>query len=124
MTCNYDANLPIETFLKKIEDKVNYVQHTNTPIFLIKIVNRSFNLILNMVIFAEDCKERKRRPLSDRTWAHLKVFFATAHQEWRDIQANLADVVFSANNMEAHVETANAISELSVDNADDCATMV
>lgn len=125
MKADYDPNLPIEKLFVQIEDAVAYADHGNDPIPAVTVTNRAYTLIFATGIFADDCKEWKRLTPVEKTWMHFKVFFARAHQEWRETHATTAGAHFGAYHMEeATTATANAISHLSAATAADKATMV
>ena len=65
-----------------------------------------------------------------KTWTHSKKIFATAHQEWRELQTTTSGAVFqsgnhayqSANHVYQH-ETVKAIANLATTTASDCASV-
>ena len=60
----------------------------------------SFQLVFQTGLFLDDCKTWKRLPAARKTWATFKTFFATVHQEWRELQVTTSGAGFQlANNL-------------------------
>ena len=49
-------------------------------------------------MFNDDCKLWRRQPADVKTWTRFKEFFATAHQEWRELQTTTSGAVFQSGN--------------------------
>jgi hypothetical protein len=46
------------------------------------IVNVSFTLVFNTVLFPDACRAWKAREIADTTWLQFKLDFAAAHNEF------------------------------------------
>ena len=83
----YDVNQPIKRLFEKIEDDVEYVDAGHNHYTPLQVVTNAFQIVFQIGMFVQDCKDWKRTTPGDKTWANFKTFFATAHQEWRESQA-------------------------------------
>ena len=94
----YDANHPVENLFDQVENAVNYAAAGNTTYSPEQVVTISFQLVLQTGLFLGDCKTWKRLPAASKKLATFKIFFATAHQEWRESQVTTAGAGFQSAN--------------------------
>jgi len=113
MAANYDVNLPIETFFKRIEECVQYTAAGSTPFAAAQVASTAFRSIQKTGMFTDECKIWKRLPTPEKTRAQLKIDFTLAHNELRESQQTTRGGGFHANNVqELQQETATAITNL------------
>ena len=89
-----------------------------------QVATISFQLVFQTGFFLEYCKTWKRLPADSKTWATLTTFFATSHQEWRELQVTTAGFGFQLANHLYQQEMVDAISNLATDMAIDRASVV
>ena len=70
----------METLFGKIEAAVEYAAAGNTPYTPLQVLVTAFQLVFQTGIYANDCKEWKRKPAAAKTWTGFKTFFAAANQ--------------------------------------------
>jgi len=127
----YDSNQPMETLFGQIEAAVEYAAAGNTPYTPQQVLATAFQLVFQTGIYADDCKEWKRKPPVDKTWAAFKVFFASANQEYREAQEITTGKAFQAvtqnaapsENEEFQQDTIDAIANLATATASDRETV-
>ena len=56
MAANYDVNLPIETFFKRIEECVQYAAAGNTPFTAAQVISTDFRTIQKTGMLTDECK--------------------------------------------------------------------
>jgi len=83
MAVNYDVNLPIEKFFKRIKQCVQYAAAGNTPFTAAQVVSTAFRTIQKTGMFTDECKIWKRLPTLEKTWAQFKVDFTLTHSKQR-----------------------------------------
>ena len=86
MKAGYDVNLPIETLFRQIENAINYAAAGNTPYSPAQVLAIAYQIVFQTGIFADDCREWKRRAPAYKTWPQFKIDFTRAHQEYRESQ--------------------------------------
>ena len=94
----YDSSQPFETLIDQVENAVDYTSTGDTPHTLDQVVGIASQLVFQTSLFNNDCKIWRRQPADVRTWTHLKEFFATSHQEWRESQTTIAGAIFHSGN--------------------------
>ena len=101
MKTKYDPSLPIDTLFKQIENAVEFAIHGNAPFTPRQIVNTAFLLLFATGAYEDDCKEWKRRPVAQHTWANFKIDFMRAYRNQRELQRlqqqGSAETHFGAN---------------------------
>ena len=120
----YDANHPVKNHFDQVENAVEYAAARKTPYSPEYVVTISFKVVFQTGLFLEDCKTWKRLPADSKTWATLTTFFATSHQEWRELQVTTAGFGFQLANHLYQQEMVDAISNLATDMAIDRASVV
>ena len=70
----------------------------DTPYTPAQVVAIAFQIFFQTGLFNDDLKLWRRQPADNKTWTHFKVFFATAHQEWRELQTTMAGAIFQSAN--------------------------
>jgi hypothetical protein len=123
MKAGYDVNLPIETLFRQVENAVDYAAAGGTPYSPAQVLTIAYQIIFQTGIFADDCREWKRRDAAYKTWPQFKTDFTRAHQEYRESQVTtpgasgfLADENSSLSDQQ---ETIDAIANLATATAAD-----
>ena len=79
MKTAYDPALPIETLFSQIDDANEYAIFALSPLSDPMLVNAAEVCILRTGVFAQQYQEWRKMPLTQRTWANLKVFWQEAY---------------------------------------------
>jgi hypothetical protein len=94
------------------------------------IVNMAYTLVFNMGLFPGACRAWQSRAIAGKTWAQLKLDFATAHREFRLTHQTAQQSGFHSANMmieqgreETMQDTADAITQLATATASDRGTV-
>jgi hypothetical protein len=126
----YDPNQPIETLFQQIQDARGLAVAGGQPYGAAMIVNVAYTLIFNTGLFPDACRAWQLRAIAAKTWALLKIDFATAHREFRlNNQTAQQSGFHSANMMIEQVrddsmhETAEAIAQQATATASDRGTV-
>ena len=82
----YNVTKPIETLYEQIEQARDVTISANAPYNEAQILNSVYNLVFNMNVFPETCKEWRRLPHAQKTWATLKIVFTEAHKDYMMLQ--------------------------------------
>jgi hypothetical protein len=80
----YDPAQPIETLFDQVEDAVDLAAAAQAPYTIAQIVAYAYNNVFQTGLFADACRDWRRRPAIEKTWVQFKVDFALAHQELRE----------------------------------------
>lgn len=121
----YDPNQPIEAFIDQVEDAVSLAAAARAPYSPAQIVAVSYTIMFTTGMFPEACREWRRRPIGEQTWANFKTTFTEAHQDYRDSQATATQAGYHHANaaMEFQHDTAEAIANLATATASDRTTV-
>ena len=79
MNAPYNPNKPFEVLIDQIEDAIDYAAVGNMPYTPTQIVNAAYNLLFDTGVFADECKEWRKRLAAEQTWENLKTAFIQAH---------------------------------------------
>ena len=131
MKSPYDANQPIESFIDQIEDGVALADAAAAPYTSAQIIAIAYNVLFSTGMFPDACRDWRRRPILEQTWATFKIDFALAHQELRDSQVTsnqagyqqAANAAYDTASYDIQQETALAIANLATATASDRSTV-
>jgi hypothetical protein len=122
----YDPNQPIEMLFQQIQDARAVVVAGGQPYGKVMIINVAYTLIFNTGLFPNACRAWKSRAVSGMTWAQLKIYFATAHREFRLTNQtsqqsgfHIANMMIEQSRNESMQDTAEAIAQLATATASD-----
>jgi hypothetical protein len=94
------------------------------------IVNVAYTLVFNIGLYPDACRAWQSRAIAAKTWAQFKIYFATAHREFRLTNQTAQQSGFHSANMmieqgrdESMNETAEAIAQLATATASDRGTL-
>jgi hypothetical protein len=79
----YDPNQPIETLFQQIQDARAFTVAGGQPYGAVTIINVAYTLVLNTGLYPDACRAWQSRATAAKTWAQFKIYFATAHREFR-----------------------------------------
>ena len=127
----YSPTILIEVAWRQIDAAVAYADARSTPYSSKQVTDNSYQFVFNTGNFAAYCREWNQRASDNKTLAHLKVFFAATHREWRLLLQNETVTSYGfAHNATAHPdngylqqETVDAIADLATATASDCAAI-
>jgi hypothetical protein len=126
----YDPNQPIETLYQQIQDAQAFAVSGGQPYGNAMIVNVAYTLVFNTGLFPDACRAWQSRAIAGKTWAQLKIDFATAHREFRLTNQTAQQSGFHSSNMmieqgrdDSMQETAEAIAQLATATASDRGTV-
>jgi hypothetical protein len=126
----YDPNQPIETLFQQIQDTRAFRVAGGQPYGNAMIFNVAYTLIFNTGLFPDACRAWQSRAIDGKTWAQLKIDFATAHREFRLTNQTAQQSGFHSANMmieqgrgESMQDTAEAIAQLATATASDRGTV-
>jgi hypothetical protein len=130
LNTTYDPNQPIETLFKQIQDARAFAVAGGQPYGNAMIINVAYTLICNTGLFPDACRAWQSRAIAGKTWAQFKIYFATAHREFRLTNQTAQQSGFHSANMmirqsrpESMNETAEAIAQLATATASDRSTV-
>jgi hypothetical protein len=118
----YDPSEPIETLYSQLEDAMDYADAGDNAYTANQVVSNAYTLVFNTGMFPEACRDWRKLPAIDKTWATFKIDFAEAYRDFRLSQATTQTNGFhSANNaMDSFVtDTADAFANLATATASD-----
>jgi hypothetical protein len=95
----YDHNQLIKTLFQQIQDARAFAVAGGQPYGAAMIVNVAYTLVFNMGLFPDACREWKSRAIAGKKWAQFKIYFATAHREFRLTNQTAQQSGFHSANM-------------------------
>jgi hypothetical protein len=127
---SYDPNQPIKTLFQQIQDARACVVAGGQPYGNAMIINVAYTLVFNTGLFTDACRAWQSRAVTGKTWAQLKIDFATAHHEFRLTNQTAQQSGFHSANMmieqgrtKSMQDTAEAIAKLATATASDRSTV-
>jgi hypothetical protein len=115
----YDPNQPIETLFQQIQDARAFAVADGQPYGAAMIINVSYTLVFNTWLYPDACRAWQSRAIAAKTWAQFKIYFATAHREFRLTNQTAHQYGFHSANMMIEKgrdgsmqDTAEAIAQL------------
>ena len=113
-----DPSQPFESFITQLEDSIEYAAAGNAPYTTPQVLTTAYTLVFNTGIFTDACREWRRKPAADKTWATFKTHFAEAHQDYRQTETTARTAGYhSANN--AMTTFGDALANLATTTASD-----
>jgi hypothetical protein len=121
MKTSYDPSQPIEVLYDQIEDAVELADAANAGYTTAQIIAIAYNCLFQTGLYAEACRDWRRRADADKTWPQLKTDFALAHQELRESQVTSQGAGYHGANLayEMQQETNEALANLATATASD-----
>ena len=108
----YDTNQPFETFVQQVEDAMDFADAAGQAYTATQIVNNAYNIMFNTNMFVDACRDWRRKPANDCTWANFKLDFALAHTDLSNMRNTSQTTGFhQANNAYAMETFANETAE-------------
>jgi hypothetical protein len=77
----YDPSTPIQLLYAQIEDAMEFADAGNTPYTQEQILANAYYLIFATGMYAEACKEWRRLPAIQKTWARFQQHFTEAYND-------------------------------------------
>lgn len=110
----YNPSEPIESLFTRFEDAIEYADAANRPFTDEQILEYALLAILKTGQFKEAIREWRRLP-NPRTWNLFKTHFATAHKEYRELEALAGTSGYTANHLieEASAEILHLVNNVS-----------
>jgi hypothetical protein len=118
----YDPAQTIEALFSQLEDAMDYADAGSNPYSTAQVVTNAYSLMFSTGLLPEACREWRRKPGIDKTWANFKTDFAEAHHDLRLAQGTTQEGGYhGANNaMDSFVNnTADAFANLATATASD-----
>ena len=103
----FDANLPIETFFRRLEDCADFAAHGRTPFSREQVVSSALYTIQKCGLMHDDVREWKRLPIAQKTWDQFKLHFSRAYNELKETMDTSRTAGYANN-----AETAQALNNL------------
>jgi hypothetical protein len=86
MRAPFDPTQPIELLFDQIETAVEFADAGNRPYNPEQVVSRAYLLLMQTGLYADSCRDWRRRDVLEQTWPNFKTDFAAAHRDLRLIQ--------------------------------------
>jgi hypothetical protein len=117
----YNPNEPIELLYEQLEQAMALADAANQPYSEAQILNNAYKLIVDTRDYRDPCRDWRKVPEQEKTWARFKTFFAEAARDLREEQGTSGTGGYHANNayQDAQLNTAEAIANLASATASD-----
>jgi hypothetical protein len=126
----YDPNQPIEMLFQQVQDARAFAVAGGQPYGAAMIINGAYTLVFNTGVFPDACRAWQSRAITGKTWEQFKIYFATAHREFRLTNQTAQQSGFHSDTMmiehgreETTQDTVKAISQLATATASDSGTV-
>jgi len=77
----FDPSFPFKSFIKRIEDGMMVADAGNTPFTSNQLVKIAYTIMNKAQVFADECKDWRKKPVHEKSWANFKLIFGEAHQD-------------------------------------------
>jgi hypothetical protein len=117
----YNPNEPIELLYEQLEQAMALADAAGQPYSEAQILNNAYKLIVDTRDYRDPCREWRKVPDHNKTWASFKIFFAEAARDLREEQGISGPGGYHANNAfeDTQRSTAEAIANLATATASD-----
>jgi hypothetical protein len=95
----YDPNQPIETLFQQVQDARAFAVAGGQSYGAAMIVNMAYTLVFNTGLFPDAFRAWQSRAIAGKMWAQFKIYFATAHCEFRLTNQTAQQSGFHSANM-------------------------
>jgi hypothetical protein len=126
MRAPFDPTQPIELLFDQIETAAKFADAGNRPYNPDQVVSRANFLILQTGLYADACRDWRRRAVLTQTWPNFKADFAKAHRDLRIVQTAAhgtgyknADAALEDLEADHRGETTKALGQLATATAAD-----
>ena len=123
--CKKKMNEPINTtqridiYFKRIYDTVQYATGGNVAFTTKQILQTAYHAVSSTGYYNEACKDWRRKPEVNKTWVHLKQFFAAKyHNRKEQDKVNTAQNNFHSANSALNIT--QALENLALSEISDC----
>ncbi len=125
MKAPFDPSQPIEELFQQIEDAQELATAADEPFTDSQLVSSAYNNVFQTGLFADACREWRRKAAADKSWANFQVAFALAHQEYHESLLTAQSAGYASNVIEINHtnETLDALANLAAAHASDRTTM-
>ena len=82
----YDVDSPMVTLYQQVEDAATLAEQGNIPYTTEQILQNAYALLLNTGVYNDACKDWRKKPNADKTWANFKIYFTQAEKDYRHDQ--------------------------------------
>ena len=79
-----DSTQPIDLYFQRIDDSVQYAADGNVAFTPGQILQTSYHAVSASGLYNEACKEWRRKPELQKTWAAFKQFFAAEYHDLKE----------------------------------------
>jgi hypothetical protein len=79
-----DPTQPIDVYFQNIDDCIQFATDGQVPFTALQIVQTAYHAISKSGLYNDACKERRRKPLAERTWVTFKPFLATEYNDLKE----------------------------------------
>jgi hypothetical protein len=86
MQKSWDPKQPVDTLFKHIQDCVDFAEAGGVAIGAAQKLSSAYSKIFKSGKFNSDCRRWDKKLEGDRTWNNLKIHFAAAYRQHRQIQ--------------------------------------
>ena len=112
MKMAYNPSQPFKTLVNQIETGKDYPVTGNFPYTVQQILNISYKLMYNMLLFFDKCKDWDALAPAIKIWANFKIHFGDMHQKYSQKQLVCQAARFhTANNLQTK-EITNALQHV------------
>jgi hypothetical protein len=95
----YDPNQPIKMLFQQVQDTQAFAVASGQPYGASMIVNMAYTLVFNTEFFPNAYRAWQSRAIAAKTLAQFKIYFATAHRDFRITNQTAHQLGFHSANM-------------------------
>ena len=115
-TAPFDPMEPFGNYVKSVEDAMRAAEAAGCPFTPEQVVTKAYNQIHKAGCLSLGCREWKRKPRNERTWANFKLHFSHEVKEHRKEQGDTAKDHYVANSMQQSIIDARSELQVLADN--------
>jgi hypothetical protein len=115
----FDPNESIETLYNQLGSATNFADAAGTPYSANQLITTAYNLVFKAGLYADTCRDWRRRSTAQKTWTNFQADFSEATQDLRESKSTSQasgyhgdNTAIEENNMRFQEETASALANL------------
>ena len=117
-----DPSQPIEVFFTRIEECQEFASAGNTPYTPEQVLNIAYQTAFASGVYADGCKEWRRKNADQKTWAIFKQHFTNEYLDLKELQPSTTASAYQATT-EYQRDTVEALANLATATASDRETV-
>jgi hypothetical protein len=100
-----DSTQPIDIFFQRVDECIQYAVDGHVAFSAEQILQTTYHAVSTSGYYTDACKDWRKKPAIEKTWANFKTFFAAEYHDMKEQQ--------KVNHSQNNFHGANAVTDIS-----------